>query len=287
MKNKKIFAVSDLHGHYKETINYLKDSGWDENNPNHLLVVCGDIFDRGSESLEIYLWLKPLTENGKAIVLKGNHEPFFIDFLEGSNDTFNYNNNGLKTTLDDFVHSTSDFQMFLALNQDKSDLDNIWNLWVEWCYNTRKLINEENPELLAWLKSLPYYYETENYIFTHGAIDGTCPDWHHPHKDLYGKFMDWEACAWDDGSFFGSSIVNTDKTVVVGHYGTESLRKMYNIKDYLKIHIPKNENDTSTSQEIQNAKYNILIRNDKRVIAIDGTTIVSKQVNVLVVEDNV
>jgi serine/threonine protein phosphatase 1 len=267
--NKIIFTISDIHGHYQETIKALQEAGWDEDNPNHLLVVCGDIFDRGDESLTIFQWLYRLTQDSKAIVTKGNHEPFLIQFLDGDNDNFNYKYNGLNNTLDDFVHSTSDFKMFLIMNQDKNSPtglnDTIGNLWDKWCYNTRKLINEENPELLSWLKSLPYYYETENYIFTHASIDTLALDWHHPHCDNYGKFLDWDACVWDDGSFFGKSICNTDKTVVVGHYHTNKIRQKYHIG---------NSDD-----------YGILTRNDGRIIMIDGCTPYTKKVNVLKLED--
>ena len=65
---KTIFAISDIHSFYKETIESLAKAGYDEGNPNHLLIVCGDIFDRGDSSLEIYEWLKKLTDKKKAIV---------------------------------------------------------------------------------------------------------------------------------------------------------------------------------------------------------------------------
>ena len=74
---------------------------------------------------------------------------------------------------------------------------------------------------------------------------------------------------WDDGSFFGSEIRNTDKTVVIGHFGTDELRKIYNIED--------------------DKKHEVLMREDKKVIAIDATTAISHKVNVLLIleeEDN-
>ena len=56
-----------------------------------------------------------------------------------------------------------------------------------------------------------------------------------------------------------------DKTVVIGHFGTAHLREMYEIDD-------------------NKDKYDILTREDGKVIAIDATTVVSKKVNVLVIE---
>ena len=137
--------------------------------------------------------------------------------------------------------------------------------WVDIC---RKEIVDEYPELLPWLKSLPRYFESKNYIGVHGAIDTKVPDWHKPHCYRY-NLIDWDALDFDDGSFFGSEIRNTDKTIIIGHFGTEHLRKMY---------------DYSPNRNML-GEYDILKRKDGKVIAIDGTVVLSKKINVLVVED--
>lgn len=262
--NKKIFAISDIHGFYNETICALNDAGYDENNENHLLIVLGDIFDRGEQSLQIYEWLYKLTQENKAIVLRGNHDFFFMNFLEGDKNPFDYVRNGLRETIADFWHRTAPFESWCMLDEGCDVNQDNYTKWVDIC---RKDINEEFPELLSWLKSLPNYIETKKYIFTHGSIDTEANDWHYPTKSFH-YFDGWEACHWDDGSFFGKSICNTDKTVVIGHFGTSHLRKMYDIHD-----------DTP--------KHDILIRDDERIIALDATTIVSKKVNVLVIEDEI
>lgn len=266
MQNKKIFCVNDIHGHYKELMYQLNKYGYDSNNDNHLLIALGDIFDRGRESLEVYQFLKPLTDAGKAIVIKGNHDPMFITFLEqsGIDSMFNAYKNGMMETIDSFDGRESSFAMWCVINKGlKFEEIDPYKYYGEWADETAASINAEYPELLNWLNNLPWYYETANCIFTHGAIDGTCPDWHHPHKDIHGRFMDWEACAWDDGSFFNSPIVNTDKTVVIGHYYTGYLRKMHKVDTCL-------END-----------HRVLVRDDGRVIALD----VPGDINVLVIEE--
>lgn len=261
---KKLFIISDVHGHYQEMIDALKQAGFDEDNIDHLLISCGDEFDRGEQSLNIYLYLKRLSDEGKAIVLKGNHSLFLIDYLNGKNlSPFNYLHNGTDETLADFLHQTKPFETWTVLNNIKEPT---YGDFAEWISIAKKEINKEYPELLEWLDTRPYYYESENYIFTHGSIQGTCEDWKNPQKSIYGKYFGWDACMWDDGSFFGSEIKNTDKTVVIGHFGTEHLRRMYNIK----------------SED----HHSILKRDDGKIIAIDTTTALSKRVNVLVIEDN-
>ena len=259
---KKLFICSDIHGYYQQMKSALDEAGFDENNDNHLLIVVGDIFDRGGEALMVYEYLKRLIGEGKAIVTRGNHDKFFIDFLQGSVSPFNYLHNGTNETIADFWHRTAPFESWCAL-EGNCDLDQMnYIKWVDIC---SKEIKEEYPELLGWLKSLPRYYETKNYIFVHGAIDTKVEDWHNPHCFRYG-YNDWDALTWDDGSFFGSKINNTDKTVVIGHFGTDHLRNKYGLK-----------NDDKED-------FSILKRNDGKVIAIDATTAYSKKVNVLVIE---
>lgn len=260
---KKLFICSDIHGYYKEMKKALDEAGYDENNNNHLLVIIGDLFDRGPDALAVYEYLKKMVNEGKAIVTRGNHENFFIDFLQGSVSPFNYLHNGTNETIGDFWHRTAPFESWCAL-EGNCELNQM--NYIKWADICSKEIKEEYPELLDWLKSLPRYYETENYIFVHGAIDTKVEDWHNPHCFRY-DLINWDALDFNDGSFFGEPIKNTDKTVVIGHFGTRFLREKYNYP------IDKEHED------------DILIRNDGRIIAIDATTALTHKVNVLVVED--
>ena len=262
-KNKtKLFFCSDIHGGYTPLVRALLSAGFDENNINHKLIVLGDIFDRLDENVEVYEYLKQLTDNNRAIVITGNHHKFLIDFLEGSINPFNYLHNGLDTTLGDFWHRTKPFESWCLIDKQCNINTGSYAEWAEACRND---INREYPELLPWLKSLPRYFESEHYIGVHGAIDTTAPDWHEPHCSRY-NLRGWDALEFDDGSFFGSEIKNTNKTVIIGHFGASHLREMYGIED--------------------SGGYDILKREDGKVIAIDATTVISHKVNVLVIEDN-
>lgn len=263
---KKIFAVSDIHGDFNALIEGLENAGYDENNPNHLLVSLGDAFDRGDYSKNIYEYLKRLSDEGKAVVLRGNHTTFLINYLDGTSiSPFNYYNNGLKETLADFLDRTDPFESWWMIDKGNFDTAPDSGDFADWIYEAKEQIKDKYPELLDWIKSRPYYYETKNYIFTHGAIDTEVKNWRKPHC-IRGSFTDWEALTWDDGSFFGKDIDNTDKTVVIGHFGTQTLRKMYDI-----------DRDAQA--------FSILERKDGKVIAIDATTCYSHKVNVLVIED--
>lgn len=258
-KYRSVYAVSDIHGHYDVLMEAIEHSSFDAGDEYDLLVVCGDMFDRGGQSLAVYEYLKGLWDNKRAVIIKGNHEQMFIDYLEGNNiSPFNYIRNGLDETFAEFLHQTKPFETWCTLE----DITNpTYGDFAEWVGHAREEINDEYPELLPWLKSLPYYFETENYIFTHGAIDTEVEDWRHPCCVRYGK-TDWDALIWDDGSFFGKTIRNTDKSVVIGHFGTNHLRKIYDLYERC------GEND-----------YSALIRDDSRVIALDSTVAISKKLN--------
>ena len=224
---KEIFTLSDPHGHYTEMINALNEAGYNENNQNHLLIVCGDLFDRGLESVSILNYLYRLTQENKAIVIKGNHDTMFQEFLEGSDPYFNWSRNGMKNTFDDFWGRTSSFESMVVFKElGNVNYDDDKECFDAYAKRTRNHINNAYPYLLDWFKSLPYFYETNNYIFVHASIDTRVDDWWHPRKEKY-RYIGWEACTWDDGSFYGESICNTKKTIVIGHFATDILREIY------------------------------------------------------------
>ena len=47
-----------MHSFYDETIIALANAKYDENDPNSLIVICGDIFDRGPKSYAMFQWVK-------------------------------------------------------------------------------------------------------------------------------------------------------------------------------------------------------------------------------------
>ena len=279
----KLFVVSDVHGHLKEMNRDLKEKGYDSTDDNNLLIVLGDLFDRGEQSKEIFEELKSLVEAGKAVVLHGNHEDFIIEFLEGKDCYFNYAHNGFGRTIDSFLGQTRALEMFLFYCQDLPDaalsmygdrvkpilgdtvsvpFEVVFDIFQEYA---REEILKDNPDLLKWLRELPFYYETENYIFTHASIDGSCKDWKNPKKSKYSFWTPWQYLTWDEGDFYEKPITNTDKTVVVGHFHTDAIRERYGLEPGKLV--------------------NDILYGDRKIF-IDACTILTKRVNVLVIEDN-
>ncbi|HEY8073513.1 MAG TPA: metallophosphoesterase, partial [Labilithrix sp.] len=89
-----IYALSDPHGHYDMLVqllvaNHLVDVGSDPKSArwtggSALLVVAGDLIDKGDESLQVIDLLRALQSSGRIIVTLGNHEAEF--FADPKND---------------------------------------------------------------------------------------------------------------------------------------------------------------------------------------------------------
>ena len=146
--NKKLFVISDMHGHFQETLDCLEKAGWNEYDPSHLLIVCGDMFDRGTENVYMFEWLYRLTQEKKAVVLRGNHDTMLIDYLEYSNNPFNYCNNGTNETIDDFVGRTRAFESYCLIDKN---CDMTIGTFADFMSQTRREINNQYPDLLPSL----------------------------------------------------------------------------------------------------------------------------------------
>lgn len=266
-KKHKLFFVSDIHGNYDALISSLKEAQFDENNPDHKLIVLGDVFDRGRQNLEVFTYLKHLTDIERAIVLLGNHGKFLLDYLSGKSvSPMNYIYNGTNETLADFFHQTAPFETWYIMEGIKHPTNADFAVWIG---NTCHDIKEEYPDLLPWLKECPYYFESEHYIGVHASLDTEALDWHNPQFAWRSGLSGWDALDFDDGSFLGKRMTNVNgKTVVAGHFATNRLRERYKLGsvDDFSILDVNNENGHK--------------------VFIDGCTILTGKVNVYVVEDN-
>jgi serine/threonine protein phosphatase 1 len=70
---KKYFCVADVHSFYDEMICALNKAGYDKNNPDHIFVSCGDLFDRGPQAREMLEFVNSIP-NERKILIMGNHE---------------------------------------------------------------------------------------------------------------------------------------------------------------------------------------------------------------------
>ena len=144
----KAFVISDIHGMYQDFLKVL--TYW---NRKDLLVILGDMIDRGPESLEVIQLVMKIKEHygDKVIVLTGNHDQLLIDFI---NDPFeygnNYQNNGGNDTIRSFTKDESIFYYSFAARANK--------------------LLENNASEIEFIRKLPRYHEFGKVLFTHAGF---------------------------------------------------------------------------------------------------------------------
>ena len=195
-----IYAISDVHGCYeqlKQRINQIKSELGKEGNR---LILLGDYIDRGKDSYKVLSFIRSLQEEygtDKIIALKGNHEEWFLEFLENHDDVWlaedtNYN------TSKTFLSEEENHILQDIVNKREA------NTYVYDC------IKKNHKDLIQWLKKMPYYYETNTQIFVHAGVEEEIPE----------EEIEWCTLATPEYIFTGKFPPTTGKffkDIIVGH----------------------------------------------------------------------
>lgn len=194
----KLFVVSDIHSYYTPLKKALDEKGFDPNNENHWLIVCGDAFDRGGESEEVLYFLMSLE---RKILIKGNHDILFEALCQRKAPHMrDYTNETLKT----------------VENLGKRDMGNSFENCCDVAWN----------RTAAYRDSLVNYFETKNYIFVHSWIPLDTnwtydPNWRNATSDR------WEDAMWYNPFNTAMADLNqTGKTIIFGHWHCSAGHKM-------------------------------------------------------------
>ena len=146
----KYFVVSDIHSFFGEFKKAIDEAGFDPTDENHRLIICGDLFDRGSQPLELMQYLNEEVPN--AILIRGNHEDLFVKMCERGEPWMHDYSNGTAQTIFDFT-----------------GVDKPWPFE----YRAEVALGMVRP----MLNRMVDYYETDHYVFVHGWIP--CVKEHH------------------------------------------------------------------------------------------------------------
>lgn len=185
-----LYAIGDIHGEYDLFEKLLED--FDEQ--QHQLVLIGDLNDRGPRTKQCFLRGKELVEKYGAIYLRGNHEEYFLQFLNSPEDWFpSYVHNGGKETMESLLHK--------GATEEYSPTEIA--MMIRSCYK----------ELIDFLMERPLYYEWHKYVFVHAGVDLEKQDW----KKTSSHDFIWIREAFHKGKN------QTGKTIVFGHTITPML----------------------------------------------------------------
>lgn len=201
-----IYAMSDIHGYYRELYKRIDQLGnlQPMMDGKDKLILLGDYIDGGTNSLKtiemIFIWQESYPEN--IIALRGNHEDMFIDFVDGKDDEWLGADVDFKTSKT-FLN-VEQFEKVKELAKD-GELRKV-NSYV------RKCIKKNHKDLINWMRKLPFFYETDNQIFVHAGVDEEAEDlWKVGTPDYY--FVSKYPAT--TGEFY--------KDIIAGHVGTASI----------------------------------------------------------------
>lgn len=181
------FVISDIHSFYYEMISALNVSGFEKDNPQHVLICLGDLLDRGPDPKKCLEFINSLP---RKILIRGNHEDLLQEAIQRkgflshdfSNKTFEtvQKVTGIKS-----FNEKSDAIMLESFSNNK-----LWKTYINSCID---------------------YAETDKYIFTHGWIP-VGDDW---------RNGDWSSARWTNGmQSWKDGLVVNDKTILCGHWHT-------------------------------------------------------------------
>lgn len=200
----KYFITSDIHSYYNELIEALKRQGFEKDNPNHILVCVGDLFDRGPGSLELYDYCKVLGD--RFIYIRGNHENLLYDLLKeiegGFTPSYHHLTNGTIRTVEDLTG--------IPLYH-----------WDE----LSDLVLDRMQPIKEWiLGKTVNHFNIEDMILTHGWVPPTLiqdeSSW-----DLPENQPVWDDAMWLNGTKeWQKGLVIPGKTIVCGHWHTSYVR---------------------------------------------------------------
>lgn len=251
----KYYVVADVHGFYAALTKALTESGFYTDTSPHKLIVCGDLFDRGKEAVQLQDFILDLMAKDEVILIRGNHEDLFVDMLnkDGGIPFDNHLHNG-----------TYDTALQLTGYNKKS------------AYSERIEFVKKAKYTDYYKKIIPSmvnYFEVGNYIFVHGWIPVFGDDYYNPTPLSYNPNWrtaskeDWDSSRWLNGMDAARTVTENGKTIVCGHWHCSYGHSMYEFKG------------TEFDKDADFTPYY-----GKGIIALDACTVHSGFVNCIVLD---
>ena len=198
----KFFVTSDIHSFYTPFKKTLDEKGFDPNNENHWLIVCGDCFDRGDESKEL---LKYLMSLDRKILIKGNHDILLEDCCMREFPYSYDKHNGTTKTIEELGGYIKGVPFDECCQMT-------WN------------------RLARYRELLVNYFETQNYIFVHSWIPIISQNGGFYKYDKNWRNAtnnQWELAMWSNPFEMAEQGLLPDKKLIFGHFHTSFPRAKY------------------------------------------------------------
>lgn len=159
--NGRLLVTSDIHGHSEHLRAILKKADFREND---LLLIVGDMLDKGPDSLGTLRLIIKLCAEGRAVAMMGN-----VDYLRLASIKYTIENRDNTQNFLDYINYMNSWkgtcfykELFNEIGVEPSSVDVI-NEYIEKVW-------EHFKAEFDFIASLPTVIETNKYIFVHGGI---------------------------------------------------------------------------------------------------------------------
>lgn len=176
-------VIGDIHGNYKGLQQCLERSGF---NNKDILISLGDVVDGHSQSFEV---VETLVNIPNLISIKGNHDDWFLQWLNTSINPTGWKQGQKATGLSYLQHSRP---------------DQPWYTWkigpYDQEYFVESILTNDIPDrhINFFENQLPYYIDQDNNLFVHGGFNR-----HFPLKEQ-GDILWWDRDLWSQALSFRS-----------------------------------------------------------------------------------
>ncbi len=267
--NKKYFVTSDVHSFFDELMAALKKNGFEIDNPDHVLCICGDLFDRGNQTVELFEFVKMLQDQSRLIYVAGNHESLLFDCMteiyNGKIPDSHHFSNGTIKTICQFC-GQGEWIIYDPTWRDKicETMQPVLDFISDNCIDYAEI--GDHILVHGWIPvtakdGLPYYY-TRNRKFEFNS------DWINANED------EWEQARWLNGMEMWKNVGHPKgKIIVCGHWHCSWGWS------YLK-----QERKEFPNKSLKDWKRSFEPFVDDGIIAIDACTAYSGLCNVIVIE---
>ena len=189
--HRRVIAISDIHGNLPFLKGVLAKAKF---SPDDVLVLVGDLFEKGQESLGVLRYLLELMETHTVYPLCGNCDYIDRVFLEGKP--------GIDEEMWPVFRFWSGRSLILQLGAEAGIVPQC----AEDLPGLRAAVLKKFPRETEFLLTLPHILEAGNFIFVHGGV---------PREDRLEELEAYPCMKNDD--FMGQGH-HFRKWVVVGHW---------------------------------------------------------------------
>lgn len=249
---KKYFCVADCHSFFTEMMEALNKEGFDINNPDHIFVSIGDLFDRGNESREMLEFVNSIPSERK-ILIRGNHEVLMRQMLCRDWPRSIDKRNGTWQTARDITQA--DVAEVIGKMRRNSD-------WWEY-YHSTKWYEVVGDYILVhgWIPSEGHY----TYDGSSARINAIPMDkWDEIDDEMWENYFTW----YNGMEMWNYQSRIEGKTVICGHWNTSW--------GWARLR------GACMNQYEGDAIHDTFI--DNGIVALDACTVVSHKVNCFVFE---